>query len=154
MSKPKVYLAGPITGCTYKECTNWRDGVRVELAEVGIDGFSPMRNKEFLANLKEAIEDYGDHPEIMCTDRGIMRRDMFDVRTADAIFVNLLGTEIVSIGTVIEIAIAYDRNIPVIVAMEPEGNLHDHAMLREAICFRVPTMEEAVAILKTLFIPG
>lgn len=151
--RPKVYLAGPISGCTYAECTDWRDNVREKLAEFGIDGFSPMRNKEFLREVG-IIDGNAQFDDIMCTDKGIMGRDTFDVRTSDAILVNLLGTKIVSIGTVMEITLAYDRRIPVVVAMEPEGNLHEHPMLREAIDFRLPSLEQAVAILKTLFIPG
>ncbi|MCK5610070.1 nucleoside 2-deoxyribosyltransferase [Candidatus Pacearchaeota archaeon] len=156
MSKnPKVYLAGPISGLTYDQCTDWRDSAKNELAKFNIDGFSPMRHKEFVREIGIIDESQGaimDH--VMCSDRGIMRRDTFDVRTADALFVNLLDTKKVSIGTIIEIAMAYDRHTPVIVVMEKHGNLHDHAMLREAICFRLPTIDEGLAVLKSLFVPG
>ena len=47
---PKVYLAGPIMGCNYEECTAWRSVAKAWLAKHGIDGYSPMRGKEFLRN--------------------------------------------------------------------------------------------------------
>lgn len=152
---PKVYLAGPISGLTYDQCTDWRESIKLELAECNINGFSPMRYKEFIQGIGIIDESQGaiiDH--VMCSDRGIMRRDTFDVRTADALFVNLLNAKTVSIGTVIEIAMAHDRQIPIVVIMEDSGNLHDHPMLREAICFRLSTIKEGITVLKSLFMPG
>ncbi len=46
--KPKVYLAGPISGFTFEECVAWRDQVKKELAKAGIEGISPLRAKEYL----------------------------------------------------------------------------------------------------------
>lgn len=39
-----LYLAGPITGLTYAECTDWRDWVRAQLPP-DIVGLSPMRGR-------------------------------------------------------------------------------------------------------------
>jgi hypothetical protein len=66
--------------------------------------------------------------------------------------VNFLGATRVSIGTAIEFGWADSRKTPIICVMEPEGNPHDHPMIREAIGFRVATLKEAlnvaIAILK------
>jgi len=79
-----------------------------------------------------------------------MTRDFNDCSTCDVLLVNLLGASKVSIGTVMEIAWAYQNRTPVVVVMEQEGNPHEHAMIREAIGFRVHTMGEAIAVVRTI----
>ena len=39
------------------------------------------------------------------------------------------------------------------VAMEPDGNPHEHGMIKEALGFRVPTLEEAILIVKSILLP-
>ncbi len=143
----KVYLAGPITGCTYGTCTNWRIGVRTRLALFGIDALDPMRGKDYLAKEKSVGNDYA-HP--LSCPRGIMTRDHWDCTRCDMLLVNLLGAKTVSIGTVMEIAWAWDNGVHVVCVIEESGNPHDHAMIREAIGFRVTTVEEAVNIIQAL----
>jgi hypothetical protein len=50
-----VYLAGPITGCSYDGCTEWRDAVIAKLAEKRIKGLYPMRAMAFLKPFNEII---------------------------------------------------------------------------------------------------
>lgn len=151
-----VYLAGPITGCTYDGCTDWRGSVIDKLPN-GIVGLSPMRHKEYLIertsgdNLGHVADSYSD--SVLSCQRGIFARDSWDCRRCDAILVNMLGAEKVSIGTVMEIAWGHAFNKPVILVMEKEDNIHEHAMLREACPFRVETLDEAVDVLSTLFVP-
>lgn len=147
-----VYLAGPITGLSFHGCTEWRNAAVLRLAEEGIKGLSPMRAKDFLAHLQSlpklsnAAEDY-EYAKygVMATSRGIMTRDRFDCTRCDVLLVNLLGAKTVSIGTVMEIAWADGRRIPIIAAMEPD-NIHSHGMVNEAIGFRVTTLNEALDI--------
>jgi hypothetical protein len=79
-----------------------------------------------------------------------MTRDRFDATRCDVLLVNLLGAKTVSIGTVMEIAWADNVRTPIVVAMEAKGNLHEHAMITEAIGFRVPTLEEAIDVVKAI----
>lgn len=67
-----------------------------------------------------------------------------NVGRSSAIFVNLLGAMAGSLGTAMEIARAYDHKIPVVVAMEPAGNPHDHPMIRDCISIRVGSLQEAI----------
>lgn len=145
-----AYLAGPISGTTYEGCTSWRDYAQLRLAPV-ILGMSPMRSKEYLSNETSIGDSYED--SVLSCQRGIMTRDFFDCGRADIIIVNLLNAERVSIGTVMEIAWAYQNKIPVIAIMEKQGNLHDHAMIREAIGFRVETVDQAIEVAKTVLLP-
>ena len=146
----KVYLAGPISGLTFGESTDWRVAVRRELADVGIDAFSPLRAKDFLASEGALEGSYEHHP--LSTAKGILTRDRWDVLTADLVLVNLVGAERISIGTVMEIAYADSVRTPVVLAMEP-GNAHTHPMLEQASGYIVHTLEEAVAITKAILLP-
>jgi hypothetical protein len=80
---------------------------------------------------------------------------------ADVLLVNLLGAERVSIGTVMEIAWADAVRVPVVLVMEPsaeentglvpsKGNVHEHAMIRECVGFRVQTLDEGLNVVKAI----
>lgn len=140
-----VYLAGPISGCSYDEAVDWREGVIGALAGKRIKGLSPMRCKNYLEGMKDLDKNCIEYGAINClsSPRGIMTRDRFDCTRCDVLLVNLLGAKKVSIGTVMEIAWADLSRIPIIVVMEP-GNIHEHAMVSEAIGFRVGTLNEAI----------
>lgn len=162
----KVYLAGPITGCNWGESENWRDEV-ARLAVLSgafkdVEFFSPLRGKDYLKGEAEIKDSYGQHQ--MSTAKSIMLRDSYDVRTADALIVNFMGAKRVSIGTVMEVAWAYERRIPVIALMEPavtsvtgveasQGNIHEHSMLNEAIWWRVQTLQDSLNCLDLVFNP-
>ena len=142
-----VYLAGPITGCTYGECTDWRKDFADSMPDV-IECFSPMRFKKHLENAGPIEDNYPQH--VLCSQRGIMSRDYFDCVRADIGVFNLLGATRVSIGTVMEMAWCYAKQIPTVVAMEKEGNLHEHSMLREAMSFRVESIEAAKEVVRAI----
>lgn len=151
--KPRCYAAGPIGGISYEDATLWRQTAVKELSAAGIDVFSPMRGKEFLKNEKNLtwMMDHWENP--MATSKGIMARDFNDCSTADALLVYLKGTERASMGTVMEIAWAFDRKIPVVVVAE-KTNIHvNHPMLVEAINFRVDTLEEGLFLIKSILLP-
>lgn len=155
----KVYLAGPITGLSYGGCTDWRKYACEQLANTGIVGVSPLRAKDYLKN-ETAIGDSYEHIALS-TSRAITTRDRFDCVRADTLLVNLLGAERVSIGTVMEIAWADAARVPVVLVMEPaveentglvasKGNVHEHAMLRECVGFRVQTLDEGLNVVKAI----
>lgn len=142
-----VYLAGPITGISYGECTDWRTYADTLLSP-GIIGVSPMRAKEYLAREAAITHSYED--TVLSCAKGITTRDRMDVRRADLVLVNLVGAKTVSIGTVMEIAWADAYRVPVVVAMEPTGNLHEHPMIKECTGFRVASLEEACRIASSI----
>jgi nucleoside 2-deoxyribosyltransferase len=144
--KHSVYLAGPISGLDYVECTWWRNHAVEKLAEHNIRGLSPMRCKENLANtgiLGQHERDY-IHYNPLSTNRGIMTRDHFDATRCDLLLVNFVGAPKASLGTAMEIAWAWHEKIPVVMAMEDEGNVHDHAMITEAVGFRLNNIDDAI----------
>lgn len=148
--KPSVYLAGPITGTSYDECTDWRERVKLWLAP-SIVAYSPLRSKQYLlkeTNVKDSYDEF-----VLSTQRGIYTRDLYDCRTRDLLFVNFLGAQKVSIGTVMEIAWAAAFNKLIVLVMEKEGNIHEHSMLREACPLRAETLEDGLFITKALLLP-
>ena len=160
MSKPLVYLCGPITGLNYKGAKDWRDYAGTWFKEFDIDVLSPMRGKEYLAHIEKFSPD-GEGQTVMSTPPAIVKRDTFDVtKRADLILANLLGAKITSIGSVFEFGLAYGNNVPIIAAMEthddevPENNnIHDHAFIRQtALCYG--TLEEALVATRIFLMTG
>jgi nucleoside 2-deoxyribosyltransferase len=150
MSK-KVYLAGPIKGLTYDKCNSWREYAIEELAKHNIIGVSPIRCKEYL-NTGELL--LGSYETPLSCDRGIVTRDRWDVtKNCDVMLVNLLGAEKISIGTMFEYAWADMARKPIITVIELEGNIHDHAFVRETTGFRVETLKQGLEIAVAILNP-
>ena len=144
-----LYCAGPITGVTYAESTDWREYVSGKLPPY-IKAVSPMRGKQYLANETNIKVSYPEHP--LSTQKGIVCRDRADVMRCDMILVNFLGATKVSIGSVMEIAWADAWRKPIIVVME-EDNIHRHSMLNEVSGFVVIDLDEAIRIATAVLSP-
>ena len=165
--KPKVYLAGPITGLSYAEA---RNGWRVELWRMlrdDIDCFSPMRTKDFLAGQDKLRGDPAMYDNPLATANGILTRELNDVKRCDLMIANFLGAEKVSIGTCVEFGFAYSLRKPVILVIEngpgPElkdipkswrPNCHAHAFLTAIASDRVDNFEDAAMIARAVLLPG
>ena len=144
---PIVYLAGGIAGLSGRHVTAWRIDAAFALERHEIETLDPMRAKHKLSGQKQISTNFHDyaHNGAFFTSKGIMARDHNDVRRCDALLVNLLGLTKPSLGTIMELAWAYDMQKPVVVAIEREGNPHDnHPMIHEAMPFRVETLDEAI----------
>jgi hypothetical protein len=145
------YLSGPISGITYGQATDWRE-YATQCFPPHIQGVSPMRAKR---HLDDGNKLGADQPSTfpLSTDRAINARGRMDTLRSSAILVNLLGAEKASIGTAMEIAWAYDHKIPIVAAMEPDGNVHDHPMIRDCITVRVTSLDEAIEAVVELISP-
>lgn len=150
MSYGTVYLAGPIGGCTYEGCTEWRKHVGFKLRDMGLRPVSPMRSKRFLSGERCIDDRHYTHP--LATPRGILARDFWDCNRCDVVLAVLTGVTKVSIGTVMEIAWAYQAKIPVVLVIEDEGNPHEHVLLAGACPFRVSTIDDAMEIVSSLLV--
>lgn len=106
----KIYLCGPINGCTDAECIDWRQSVREHFPEA----LDPMRR------------DYRGR-EAACY-REIVDLDKRDVRECRVILVNWSKP---SVGTSMEIFYAWTLGIPVVLWCAPgtvlSPWLHYHA---------------------------
>lgn len=158
-----IYLAGPILGTTYGECTDWREYAQAKLAALdpSLRGASPMRAKKYLANLAkmplsaDQLRTTTSHTvkTPLSTAAAIVGRDQMDVARADLLLVNLLGAKVASIGTCCEVAQAHQVRTPVMLVMEDEGNVHDHPFITQQSAFRVADLDTAISLIPAILIP-
>lgn len=141
-----VYLAGPITGLSYGECTNWRKYVANHLSKEMYHCLSPMRGKAWLKDLQQIPS--GGLTGV-AADHAVYQRDCCDVDRCDIVFVNLYEAKIVSIGSVMEIARANTRHKFILTVME-SGNVHEHLFTREASSLVVPDLYAGINYLNSV----
>jgi nucleoside 2-deoxyribosyltransferase len=153
-----VYLVGPITGVSYEGATSWREYCRKQF-NPGIIGLSPMRGKDYLQHEQMISDSYEQH--VLSTTKAIMTRDVFDCSEADVILANFLGAERVSIGSIMEVAWAYQNKKPIVACVEDggqaftgrigaSGNPHEHAMMNEAISYKVNSLDAGIHIVNAI----
>ena len=147
----KLYLAGPITGLSWKAAADWRDYVTQALEGTTIVAFSPLRGKKYLKGEKSVQSSYEAYP--LSTQKGITSRDHWDVLTSDCIMAYVLGADKPSLGTVLEIGWAHAYRKPIIMIMEKEGNPHNHPMIREIVSYTTADLDEGITLIKTLLLP-
>ncbi|WP_448902230.1 nucleoside 2-deoxyribosyltransferase domain-containing protein [Eubacterium sp.] len=115
MKKYNIYLAGAMQGISFDESNVWRKEITTILNsyrnEVKYD--VNVINPNNYYNFKEVTYD---------TQREVMEFDLYKVRNADMIIVDFTNPK--SLGTMAEIAIAYEHRIPVIGLNESGIELH------------------------------
>lgn len=132
-----VYLAGPIEGAGDPQ--SWRERTGMMLRTSGIGAVDPYH---------KVVSDNPSHRAH--TDRSITDRDHYHASRCDMLLVNFLGCEQVSIGTVMEIAWAYNNHIPIVIVTrwkEGSRHHHDHPMIRGCASFIVDTISEALQMI-------
>lgn len=146
MSEQFVYLAGPISGLSFNQATDWRTLIKNSVPS-WIKTLSPLRGKDYLSKENSIADAYPKN--FMSTAKAITTRDFNDVKRSGVVLVNFLGTTTkISIGTVMEIAWAKVFNIPVICVIDNSGlNVHEHAMINECVNFKVNNIDDAIDIL-------
>lgn len=146
-----LYLAGPLTGRTFDEAANWRQEVRKHLAATAphIRCLDPMRGKPYLQNAAEiGAHLYHRGP---LGPRAIVARDLWDLRRADIVMMNLAGAESPSVGCMVELGIAYSNDcLTVVVLDSDEGNPHDHIFVHALASAVVPSVDKAIAVVEAL----
>lgn len=144
----KVYLSGPITGLTHDEAKySWRNEVRRELYNLGVEFLCPMRNNESLRAAGPILATTTKPMAPIVSDKGVTMRDRWDCQRMDIMFCNVIGAPVVSKGTVLEIGWADAWRKPIILCMEP-GNVHEHGMINCMASIIVPTLEEGIQVLR------
>lgn len=112
----KVYLCGPINGCTDDECKDWRQYSIVRLALHGIECFDPM------------VRDYRGVES--GAEKLIVEQDKLDIDSSDVVLVYYFKP---SVGTSMEVLYAWERNKKVVLVNLSNAQLspwliyHSHA---------------------------
>lgn len=129
----KVYLAGPITEAR-QDRKDWRENTALQLSLDKIESLLPRP-------LHRYREQYGIGPEDASTVLTV--RDHKFCTESDVVLANFEGSVKPSIGTCIELGWASQAGTT-IVAVIPEGNVHEHPMVLNVSNFRVHTLDEGI----------
>lgn len=129
MSK-KIYLAGPVTHVGIEKAKRWRESVSGSLKDVGIGVLNPTRHG-------------------LLNDDIITIRCKQDVKDCDALLVNFLGAEKLSIGTITEIAWAVILDKPTVLVINEDYDW-DYGIFTAITPIRVPTLTQGVEAIWSL----
>ncbi|KKK99617.1 hypothetical protein LCGC14_2630950 [marine sediment metagenome] len=149
MSRPIVYVAGPMSHLSWEEMNGWREAVRRALPECEV--LSPLRGKEWIKNMPAALTSK-EYPEPFGNSKAITRRDHWDVTHSDLIIVNAHGRREGGVGraTICEMAWAWDHQIPIILVVDKDDPFQNHVFIMEFALEIVPTLGIAVDLARTL----
>lgn len=144
-----VYCAGPITGLSFEEAADWRENLK-KMLPPNIELLSPMRGKDHLKGEKKIYTWKEGNP--LCSKKGIVTRDRFDVSRCNLFLANLLSSETVSIGTMVEFGWADAYRKPIVTIMRKEG-IYRHPFILELSSFIIENIEEAAEVIKSILLP-
>lgn len=143
--KPLVYLSGPMAGLTYEEALNgWRRTAADHLMNHGIIGINPGRGKDHKLPKELRLAKQGYEHTLITSAKGITTRDLFDLKRSEFMLLNLTGAKAVGIGSMIEIGWAHAFNVPIILVMEKEGNIHEHCIVDTCAAVRTDSLDDAL----------
>lgn len=129
----KVYLAGSIEGLTPDEACGWRKKTKRYLD--GIDIYDPTNH--IAAYLKNEIITAGKVRQ----DGKIFAQDLYHLRGSDVMLIRFNRP---SIGTLIELGMAYMTGIITIIAFDVTEELKNHPFTRGTVSVFCEDLEEAL----------
>lgn len=101
----KIYLCGPINGCTDEECRNWREYVKERTKySPAFEYLDPMR-RDYRGKETESVTE-------------IVTLDKIDIANSDALLVNY---DKPSVGTAMEVYIAFSTGKLVVVVARKDA---------------------------------
>lgn len=110
----KIYLAGSMSDVSFEEQNSWRVDIKKNLESYDCD---------YKIKCINPVEYYNTYnPSTYDSDLEVMNFDLYHVKTSDLIILNFNNMK--SLGTMAELAIAWDYEIPVIGLNESEQQLH------------------------------
>lgn len=126
MKEFKVYLAGGMTGLSYKDYTRWRNYIISLTSRSDIKFFNPPSY-------------YNLQSENYDTEKEVMEFDLYNLRSSDLVIVNFNSPN--SIGTAMELMLAKELKIPIIGINEENKQLHP--WLTECVVKMFKNLEDA-----------
>jgi nucleoside 2-deoxyribosyltransferase len=149
MKQRIIYLAGLISTDVI-ESLEWRKRVAPILQESGFEVRTPLSGKQ---NLKTDSPD-GGITSLSSNSKSICLRDRRDVSECDIMLVHLetFGCERPLVGTIAELAWAWDQRTPVVAICKADNYLmRRHPFISEFVSMYVETEEEAVEFLRRYY---
>ena len=104
----QIYLAGGMQDLSFEEQNTWRERICNQIIA--------------MRRILNPVDYYNFQTELHDTEKEVMRFDTNFVRNSDLVVVNANDPK--SIGTSMEIAIAYERHIPVLILNTEKKRLH------------------------------
>ena len=102
----KIYLSGVMSDVSFEEQNEWREYVKYHLEQYEGDLYSKV-------HVFNPVEYYNfELDRSTYTEKEVFKFDLHQTRTSDLIIVNFNHPK--SIGTTVELAVAYEKNIPII----------------------------------------
>ena len=143
-----LYLAHSITGLTGKDVLDYYKTMKMKL-NGKFDVLSPMSGKEYLRTDKKIKA--ADHTNPVSTNHAIFERDMWMVSQADIVLVDLSNVLVgVSIGCVMELAVASYLRKHTIVVISKDNECLNHAFVFEAADILFNNLDSALDYLDDL----
>lgn len=163
-----VYLAGRMGGLTYRRASEWRDKATHMLAAYGIRTLNPMRWLKGMDPYHELTMDGSSHSELeVLRENGgrlfmddpdyAFKQDRADISRSRVLFANLSDPagqpERVSLGTVCEMAYAYERGLTIVanVGTSWEESAYNHLFIWNMIDHRVTSLGAAVITIADIY---
>lgn len=136
-----IYIAGSISGQSGEKVISYFNNTRAKLESLGFAVLSPMTAKGFFRNeIKFKAQGYNNP---VSTNHAIIERDRWMVGMCDILYCNLTMAQIVSIGSVMELAWGHQLGKHTVVSMQ-DDNIHRHAFVLEAADIIFETHQEAM----------
>lgn len=110
-----IYTAGGMTGLTYEEQTKWREWVEKYINEV-------YKSKLYNIHTINPVKYYNFEEKRHKTEQEVMNFDLHKVRNSNLVIVNFNAPK--SLGTMAELAVAHEHNIPIIGLNEEKREFH------------------------------
>lgn len=145
MTRPTVYLAGPIFGCDKTEANDWRFYVANKLSAKNILGVSPLRCEPLVGQRYS----HGTQDPKFGTARAIASKNMFDVRNCDITLAYLptpLDGRHQSYGTICELAWASMIAKPTILVSDDPSVLN-HPVVNACAGWVLTDLDEALEVM-------
>lgn len=132
MNNFTIYLAGAMTGLTFKAMADWRIKVKQELLKTSAKGLTVINPVDYY-NFS-----YPQHD----TEREVMEYDLWRLKSSDLVVVNFNNPD--SIGTSMELMCAKENNIPIIGLYEDNCYADVHPWLKECCNKVLFTMKDLI----------
>jgi len=143
----KIYMVHPISGLSAETVFNYYKKNQKRLEAFGYQVLTPMYGKGFLRCEKEFRS--SDYKNPCTTNHAIFDRDHWMVEQADVLYANLSLANMVSIGSMMELAWGKHLHKHIVLTL-PEINVHRHAFVLEAASVIYTEHEESMEYLRML----